>query len=130
VVAIAVALSRNNGSSTGSLTNQQLASMRLVCQQWTGGSAPSLGNGPASASCVAMTNWMAQQLRGGHMTSMMMWGSATTMRDTCRQWRSQGGSGVTSSANAQVWCDGMVAAMQQRIGDWNGWMMSGHMMGR
>ncbi|HVA75424.1 MAG TPA: hypothetical protein VNF71_12770, partial [Acidimicrobiales bacterium] len=57
------------GSSAGA---QQLTSTQHACQQWTGTYAPSLGGAPAGGWCTAMTDWMRQQLRGGHMTGAMM----------------------------------------------------------
>ena len=130
-VAVGIALARDdNSSSTNAVAARQLASMQQACQRWTGSSAPALGDTSASASCAAMTDWMGQQLQGGHMTGVMMWGSATTMRDTCSQWMATGPSATASASSSQAWCDAMVTWMGQRIGNWDDWMMNGRMMGR
>ena len=112
------------GSSAGA---QQLTSTQHACQQWTGTYAPSLGGAPAGGWCTAMTDWMRQQLRGGHMTGAMMWGDATAMRDTCRTWMSTGPAAAGVSPRA---CNDMVAWMASHADNWGSWMMGGRVMGQ
>lgn len=75
-----------------------------------------------------MTGWMRQELDQGHMTGPMMWGDPADLATTCRNWMSADpGSPAGVDPHA---CDDMVAWMASHAGDWGGWMMSGHMMGR
>ncbi len=134
-LAVGIVVFRGNDStSTANAASQQLASVQLTsvqqsCQQWSGSSAPTLGNGsPSTAWCTTMTNWMGQQLHNGRMTGAMMWGSATTLQNTCQQWMA--GSGSTSGGTASpAWCGQMVNWMAQHVSNWDNWMMNGNMMG-
>lgn len=126
----------NDSSSTATAASQQLASAQLAsvqqsCQQWSGRSAPSLGqSSPSAAWCTTMTGWMGQQLRNGRMTGATMWGSATTLQATCQQWMAAG-SGSTSGGMAfPAWCGQMADWMAQHVGNWGNWMTNGNMMGR
>jgi hypothetical protein len=76
-----------------------------------------------------MADWMTEQLHSGRMTSSMMWGSATTIGATCRKWLGTDSRVSISSSASPSWCDEMVSWMEQHIGNWDRWMMSGHMMG-
>lgn len=126
-IALAVLVFRDDSRSSNALATQQLVSLQQACPQWSGSSAPSVANMPGPAACTAMTGWMGQQLQSGRMTGAMMWGSASTMRGTCRQWVASVPS--AASDDAQGWCDAMVTWMGQRIGGWDNWMMNGRMMG-
>ncbi len=70
---------------------------------------------------------MTLQLTDGQLTGSMMWGSATVLRSTCLQWMTTENSGM---AGGSAWCDQMVSWMSQHVGNWDQWMMSGHMMGQ
>jgi hypothetical protein len=123
-VAIGVVVTRGE-SSAGA---QQFTSTERACQQWTTGYTPARGgSAPTAGWCTAMTDWMRQQLHGGHLTGPMMWSDATSMRTTCRSWMSS--SSVATSGISPQACDDMVAWMGQHAGSWSGWMMTGHMMG-
>ena len=63
-----------SGGSSGVTGDQQLASVRQACAQWSGNSAPRLGADSASTACTTMADWMSEQLRDGQMTGPMMWG--------------------------------------------------------
>ena len=129
-IAVGVGVSRDdNPSSPGALAPLQLASMQQTCEEWTGASAPHLGGASASVACVAMTDWMSQQLRSGHMTGTMMFGSATTMGAACSAWMATEPAAI-ASGSTQPWCDDMVTWMTQHIGNWDEWMTHGRMMGR
>jgi hypothetical protein len=39
-------------------------------------------------------------------------------------------SAVANGTDATAWCGQMVTWMTQNMGDWNGWMANGPMMGR
>lgn len=119
----------SSSSSTSALSNEQLASMRQACQEWTS-SAPSLGSASASASCTTMADWMNQRLGNGRMTGSMMWGTAAAMGVTCRQWMGTSSRSTISGTASPAWCDEMVRWMEQHVGDWGNWMMNGNMMGR
>jgi hypothetical protein len=114
--------------SSGVTVEQQLASVRHACLQWSGNSAPKLGTNSASATCSTMVDWMNQQLRNGQMTGPMMWSTATAMGATCRQWMSTSSRITISATASSAWCDEMVGWMEQHIGNWDGWMMNGNMM--
>lgn len=126
----------NDPSSTGNAASQQLASAQLTsvrqsCEQWSGSSAPTLGNGsPSTAWCTAMTDWMGQQLRNGRMTGATMWGTATTLQTTCRQWMAAGSGSTSGGPASPAWCGQMADWMAQHVGNWGNWMMNGNMMGR
>jgi hypothetical protein len=118
-----------SSDSSGVTDQQRLASVQRVCGEWTGNSAPRLGTSSASTACALMADWMDQQLRNGDMTGPMMWGSATTMGSTCRQWmRTQSGASITTPPSLG-WCNNMVNWMEQHINNWDDWMMNGNMMG-
>jgi len=125
-----VAIRGNSSPSTGAIANQQLASVQVACQQWSGSLAPTLGNASASAACSTMAAWMSEQLRNGRMTGSMMWGTATAMAATCRQWMGTDSRPTVSGTASPAWCDEMVSWMEQHIGNWHDWMMNGDMMGR
>jgi hypothetical protein len=108
---------------------QQLASVQRVCKEWSGSSAAVLGTSSASAACSTMADWMDQQLRNGHMTGPMMWGSATTMDSVCRQWMDTASRASISTTASPGWCDDMVSWMEEHMGNWGDWMTSGTMMG-
>jgi hypothetical protein len=116
-------------SDSSGVSEQQLASVQRVCGEWTGNSAPRLGTSSASTACSAMADWMDQQLRNGQMTGPMMWGGATTMGSTCRQWMDTDSRASISSTPSPGWCNQMVSWMEQHIGNWGNWMMNGNMMG-
>ncbi|HVA06007.1 MAG TPA: hypothetical protein VNG12_04615, partial [Acidimicrobiales bacterium] len=118
-----VVFSGGGASSTSSIADQQLASVHQVCQQWTGSTAPRLGNTSANVACTTMANWMTQQLHAGRMTPTMMWGGATALGDTCRQWMGTDSRSTVTGADSPGWCDQMVAWMEQHIGNWDNWMM-------
>jgi hypothetical protein len=115
--------------SAGVTAEQQLASVRQACVQWSGNSAPRLGIDSASAACTTMADWMNGQLRNGQMTGPMMWGTATTMGATCRQWMNTSARTTISATASSAWCDEMIGWMEQHISNWDGWMMTGNMMG-
>jgi hypothetical protein len=116
-------------SDSSGVSEQELASVQRVCGEWTGNSALSLGTSSASTACSAMADWMDQQLRNGKMTGPMMWGSATTMGSTCRQWMDTVSRASISTTPSPGWCNVMVSWMEQHIGNWSDWMMNGNMMG-
>ena len=124
-----VVLGGSSSSSKGAAADQQLASVQRACVDWTSNSAPSLGASSASVACTTMADWMTEQLHSGRMTGSMMWGSATTMGGTCRKWLGTDSRSSIASSAWPSWCDEMVSWMEQHIGNWDGWMMSGHMMG-
>jgi hypothetical protein len=116
-------------SDSSGVSEQQLASVQRVCGEWSGNSAPRLGTSSASTACSTMADWMDQQLRNGKMTGPMMWGTATTMGSTCRQWMDTGSRASISTTPSPGWCNQMVSWMEQHVGDWGNWMMNGDMMG-
>ncbi len=126
----------NDSSSTGNAASQQLASAQLTsvqqsCQQWSGSSAPTLGQGsPSAAWCTTMTDWMGQQLRNQRMTGATMWGSATTLQATCQQWMAAGSGSTSGGTASPAWCGQMANWMAQHVSNWGNWMMNGNMMGR
>jgi hypothetical protein len=122
-VTIGVVLTRHD-SPAGA---QQLTSTERACQQWTGTYAPPDGTAPSGAWCTAMTRWMGQQLRSGHMTGPMMWGDAASMRSTCRLWMAT--EPAASSGVGPQACDAMVGRMAQHAGSWSSWMMTGRVTG-
>jgi hypothetical protein len=127
LVIIGVIVFTSGGS--GVTAEQQLASVRHVCVQWSGNSAPRLGTNSASATCSTMAAWMNEQLRNGKMTGPMMWGTAAAMGATCRDWLNTESRASISASASSAWCDEMVGWMEQHIGNWDGWMMNGNMMG-
>ena len=130
VAAAAVGIARSrHGNSSSTTPVEQLTSLQQACQGWTSNSAPSLGRTSASASCAAMTNWMGDQMRSGHMSGTMMWGTTSAMRDTCRQWIAATPPATASDPDSPAWCDAMVTWMGQQMGSWDDWMMSGRRMG-
>ncbi len=125
-----------NSPSTSTAATQQLASSQLTsvqqsCQQWSGSAAPTVGNSSANAAawCTTMTGWMGQQLRNGHITGAMMWGSAATLQSTCQQWMATGSDSTGAGTASPTWCGGMAGWMAQHVGSWGNWMMNGNMMG-
>jgi hypothetical protein len=118
-----------SSDSSGVADRQQLASVQRVCGEWSGNSAPRLGTSSASATCSGMADWMDQQLRNGQMTGPTMWGSATALGSTCREWMDTDSRASISTTASPGWCSEMVSWMKQHIGNWNGWMMHGNMMG-
>jgi hypothetical protein len=114
--------------STASSANQQLVSVRQICQQWSGTAAPTFGNSSARSQCTSMVDWMGQQLSDGRMTAPMMWGSPTDMGTTCRQWMVSRSHVPMSGAAQASWCHHMVSWMEPRFGSWNRSIMNG--MGR
>jgi hypothetical protein len=126
VVTITLGVLLTRGGSSASA--QQLTSTQRACQQWTAGYTPSAGSTPTGSWCTAMTDWMREQLHGGHMTGLMMWSDATSMRNTCRSWMATGPA-AASAVSPQA-CDDMMAWMTQHAGSWSTWMMTGRMMGR
>ncbi len=132
VVIIAGALSlsaTHNTSAARALPGRQLASVRQACQQWGRTTARPAADASADAPCSVMTTWMSRQLRVAHLTGSMMWGSPASMRSTCLRWMATGPAVATSGPESQAWCDGMVTSMTRHIGNWDNWMMNGHMMG-
>jgi hypothetical protein len=125
-----VVFSGNSPSTTGAVAEQQLASVQEACQQWSGSLAPTLGNASASAACTTMADWMSRQLRNERMTGPMMWGSASAMGATCRQWMGTDSRSTISGSPSPAWCDQMISWMERHIGNWHDWMMNGDMMGR
>ncbi len=115
--------------SSGVTAEQQLASVEHACVQWSGNSAPRLGANSASATCSTMADWMNEQLRDGHMSGPMMWGTAATMGATCRDWLNTEPRTSVSTSASSAWCHEMVGWMEQHIGNWDDWMMNGKMMG-
>jgi hypothetical protein len=77
-----------------------------------------------------MTDWMGQQLRNGRMTGATMWGTATTLQTTCRQWMAAGSGSTSGGPASPAWCGQMADWMAQHVGNWGNWMMNGNMMGR
>jgi hypothetical protein len=117
-----------SSDSSGVADRQQQATLQRVCGEWSGISAPELGTSSASAACSAMADWMDQQLRNGRMTGPTMWGSATALGSTCREWMDTGSRASISTSTSPRWCSEMVSWMKQHIGNWNDWMMHGNMM--
>jgi len=68
VIAGVVIFNGGGSSRTADANQQQLASVKTACQQWSGSSAPALGDASARDACTTMANWMNQQLRDGRMT--------------------------------------------------------------
>lgn len=119
----------SSSSGTGAIADQQLASVQRACQEWSGGHVPTLGDASATYACTNMANWMSQQMRNGRMTAPMMWGSTSAMAATCRTWVDTSSRFMISGTASPAWCDEMVGWMEQHIGNWGDWMMSGNMMG-
>ncbi len=118
-----------SSDSSGVSDQRQLASLQRVCEQWSGTSAPMLGTSSASSACTTLTGWMNEQLQSGRMTGPMMWGTATAIGTTCRQWIGTDSRSSVSATVSPAWCDEMVGWMEHHIENWNDWMMNGSMMG-
>jgi hypothetical protein len=118
-----------SGGSSGVTAEQQLASVRYACTQWSGNAAPGLGTTSASTACTTMADWMNEQLRGGQMSGPMMWSSSASLGATCRDWMSTESRASVSGTASPAWCDEMVGWMERHVDGWHGWMMTGNMMG-
>jgi len=116
-----VLLTRGSGDQVSS---QQLAELQQACSQWK--TSSSTGATP-SDWCSNMIGWMSDRM-DDHPG---MWASPESMQATCQEWSAANPGGV-SEGKRIVWCDDMVAWMQQHAsqwGSWNSWMMHGPMMG-
>ncbi len=136
-VAGAVVIARRDDTPT--YAAPQVGWMSDSCQQWAASYPADASNRPTGAWCTSMAGWMntrtAQGQAGpmmgqGQMMGPMMWQSPDNMRATCQQWMASNPSAVPSGTDATAWCGQMVTWMTQHMGDWNGWMTNGPMIGR
>lgn len=136
-VASAVVIARRD--TTPAYATPQVGWVSDSCQQWAATYPAETANRPTSDWCTSMAAWMntrtgqgptAPMMGQGQMMGPMMWRSPENMRATCQQWMTANPSAAPSGTDATAWCGQMVTWMTQHIGDWNGWMTNGPMMGR